>query len=136
MFFRRTPLRLIVLSNLIPYQPQPRISSAIAFAPKSAPTSRPPSTSSTATMSLRFSRDPWNELHDGMQFYHDHFRHTFDRIYTLSAEVSSDASDAEELADLLSVAYDLHNHLNAHHSIEEYDSSCLSLTLGGTFFLC
>ena len=65
------------------------------------------------------SSDPWNELHDGMQLYHNHFRHTFNQIYSRCDHVSPGAEDADDLDDLLSYAYGLYRHLDAHHSIEE-----------------
>jgi hypothetical protein len=68
---------------------------------------------------FRMASDPWNELHDGMQLYHNHFRHTFNQIYSRSEIVSSGAEDADDLDDLLSYAYGLYRHLDAHHSIEE-----------------
>ena len=54
-----------------------------------------------------------------MQLYHNHFRHTFNQIYSRSEIVSSGAEDADDLDDLLSYAYGLYRHLDAHHSIEE-----------------
>ena len=68
---------------------------------------------------FRMASDPWNELHDGMQLYHNHFRHTFNQIYSRSEIVSNGAEDADDLDDLLSYAYGLYRHLDAHHSIEE-----------------
>lgn len=70
-------------------------------------------------MTFRFTSDPWNELHDGMEMYHNHFRHTFDHIYSKSGTVTADEDDASELNDLLIYAYGLFRHLDAHHSIEE-----------------
>lgn len=67
-----------------------------------------------------FTSDPWNKLHDGMQLYHNHFRHTFNEIYSRCDSVTSDTDDTEKLGDLLAYAYSLYRHLDAHHSIEEY----------------
>lgn len=55
-----------------------------------------------------------------MQLYHNHFRHTFNDIYTRSGSITSGAEDADELDDLLKYADGLYRHLDAHHSIEEY----------------
>jgi hypothetical protein len=65
------------------------------------------------------SSDPWDKLHDGMQLYHNHFRHTFNDIYARCENITSEPDDAEELDDLLAYAYGLYRHLDAHHSIEE-----------------
>ena len=70
-------------------------------------------------MTFRLTSDPWNELHDGMELYHNHFRHTFNEIYSKCDSVTSDDDDASELNDLLIYANGLHRHLDAHHSIEE-----------------
>jgi hypothetical protein len=54
-----------------------------------------------------------------MEMYHNHFRHTFNHIYSKSGRVTADEDDASELNDLLTYAYGLFRHLDAHHSIEE-----------------
>jgi hypothetical protein len=73
-------------------------------------------------MAHRFSSDPWSKLHDGMQLYHNHFRRTFNHIYSRSESTTSGVEDANELDDLLQDAYGLYRHLGAHHSIEEHVS--------------
>ena len=70
-----------------------------------------------------FTSDPWNKLHDGMELYHNHFRHTFNEIYSRCNSITSEADDKDDLDDLLAYAYSLYRHLDAHHSIEEYDRS-------------
>ena len=118
MLLRHSPLRLILVSNFLRPVSHPRISFPAIHPPK--PVSTPSSFSTTTTRAMfRMSSDPWNELHDGMQLYHNHFRHTFNQIYSRSEQVSSGAEDADDLDDLLSYAYGLYRHLDAHHSIEE-----------------
>jgi len=84
-------------------------------------------TSTKSAMARRFSSDPWNKLHDGMQLYHNHFRHTFNEIYERCESVTSGAEDAEELNELLAYADELYHHLDAHHSIEEYSPDIVEL---------
>ena len=80
-----------------------------------------------------YTTDPWNQLHDGMELYHNHFRQTFNDIYKRCENV--DANDLEELEDLLSDADGLYRHLNAHHSIEEYSRLIILLIIERTYFL-
>jgi len=54
-----------------------------------------------------------------MELYHNHFRHTFNEIYSRCDSITSSADDKDELDDLLAYAYSLFRHLDAHHSIEE-----------------
>jgi Hemerythrin HHE cation binding domain len=98
-------------------KPHPPTSTAVSFS----------TASPISAMVHRFSSDPWNELHDGMQLYHNHFRQTFNHIYTRCDAVTSGAEDADELSDLLASAYGLYRHLDAHHSIEEYSPNTTGL---------
>src|SRR5277367_115355 len=118
MLLRHSPLRLILVSNFLRPVSHPRISFPAILPLKSASPASSFLSTTTATM-FRMNSDPWNELHDGMQLYHNHFRHTFNQIYSRSEQVSSGAEDADDLDDLLSYAYGLYRHLDAHHSIEE-----------------
>lgn len=77
-----------------------------------------------------FTSDPWNKLRDGMELYHNHFRHTFNEIYSRCNSITSETDDKDELDDLLAYAYSLYRHLDAHHSIEEYDSLLKMLMVG------
>jgi len=67
-----------------------------------------------------FTTDPWSKLHDGMELYHNHFRHTFNEIYNHCDNVTSDPEDSDALDELLASAFGLYRHLDSHHSIEEY----------------
>ena len=124
MLLRDSPLRIFFVSTFVRPVSLRRI--PLLFPkphPHTSTTSVSFSTASTTSaMAHRFSSDPWNKLHDGMQLYHNHFRHTFNHIYARCDSVTSGAEDAEELDDLLASAYGLYRHLDAHHSIEEYSS--------------
>jgi hypothetical protein len=85
-------------------------------------------------MAYHFSSDPWNELHDGMQLYHNHFRHTFNHIYARCESVTSGAEATDELDDLLTDAHGLSRHLGAHHSIEECSKITEFLTFRNYIF--
>jgi len=121
MLLRHSHIRLFLISNFVRQVSHPRFSpinstTAAVFAPLPSTTTRSQSSTSSA-MTFFMSSDPWNRLHDEMQLYHNHFRHTFNHIYERSGSVDSD--DEEELNDLLVTGSGLYRHLDAHHSIEE-----------------
>jgi hypothetical protein len=85
-------------------------------------------------MFRQMSSDPWNRLHDEMQLYHNHFRHTFTEIYSRCDNISADPEDADQLDDLLATAFGLYRHLDAHHSIEEYHRHLCFNYVGHIYF--
>src|SRR5271170_2825637 len=107
MLLRHSPLRLFLVSNFLRPVSNPRLFPSTLLAPKVVETPTTTTTFSTTTASTMahfLSSDPWNQLHDGMQLYHNHFRHTFNSIYVRSENISSDAEDEDELDDLLAYA--------------------------------
>jgi hypothetical protein len=124
MRIRHSRLRLLFISGLIRPIQHPKLSitaslPGLAATPSSIPSSTPFSTTATSSMA-RYTSDPWNKLHDGMELYHNHFRHTFNEIYKRCEYATSDPEDSEELDELLMIAFGLYRHLDGHHSIEEY----------------
>lgn len=125
MRIRRSPLPLFFVSSLIRPIQHPRLPlnsslTARVTSNTSFLTSAPPfSTTATSNMAW-YTSDPWSKLHDGMELYHNHFRHTFNEIYKRCEDVTSDPEDSENLQELLMIAFSLYRHLDGHHSIEEY----------------
>jgi hypothetical protein len=137
MRFRHSHLRLILTSFIRPVS-HPRLPVPALLAKKSIPPLSNPLSShfstTTATMFGQVSSDPWNRLHDEMELFHNHFRHSFTQIYSRCDQVSAQSEDSDQLDDLLATAFGLFRHLEAHHSIEEYVHS-LHLTVELIFSL-
>ena len=111
ILLRHSPLRVVLISNLIVHVNQRNHSKSTY--------NRGDKTNllicHKSIMTHFLSSDPWNQLHDGMQLYHNHFRDTFNDIYSRSENIESE--DAGELSNFLAYAYSLYRHLDAHHSI-------------------
>ncbi|KAK4684684.1 hypothetical protein P7C73_g5484, partial [Tremellales sp. Uapishka_1] len=60
----------------------------------------------------------WDSLATGMERYHAHFRHEFNRVYTLAD--GGFHKEGLNLPRFIQVAEQLAQHLDAHHRIEAY----------------
>ncbi|KAJ9094933.1 hypothetical protein QFC21_005725 [Naganishia friedmannii] len=59
----------------------------------------------------------WNHMAEGMEYYHNHFRHSFDTIYEMAD--GKFHSHGMTLQQYLRQASSLYSHLETHHQIEE-----------------
>jgi Hemerythrin HHE cation binding domain len=117
---RHSHLRLFLISNFLRPVYHPRLQLHTPATVKPVPSMSSAISTTTSTMFRQITSDPWNRLHDEMQLFHNHFRHTFNEIYGRCDNISADPDDSDQLDNLLATAFGLYRHLDAHHSIEEY----------------
>ncbi|KAI5450917.1 hypothetical protein NCC49_002657 [Naganishia albida] len=76
------------------------------------------STKSTAEPKLSAKEErEWNHMAEGMEYYHNHFRHSFDSIYEMAD--GKFHTRGLSLQHFLREARSLYSHLEMHHQIEE-----------------